>query len=908
MPDYWAYWGKADSQVDGGHHLAVFHCLDVAAVSSAMVQRSPVLRRKLGGLMRLEEERVAATVAGLVALHDVGKFDVRFQMKAPEVALLLDATRTGVPKARAYDHGSFGYQQLLDLQRHEPEVFNATVGAGSVPLLQAVCGHHGAFPSHGAPPQEPGFRAFRQPDRAVRSALVRDFCTLFGSLGAALPRRGECSMALMELIAGLCSVADWLGSQHEWFPYCSVPTSLAEYYRRAEAQASRLLNALPLNSAEPSGADFQQLFEGKQPRDVQLLTEALPVTAEPSLVIVEAGMGTGKTEAALSLATRMMMAGAASGLYVALPTMATSNGMFGRAEQAAEKMFRGSVNLRLAHGRARSFDPFDRLVQRSLQGSLGSSETEADVVCARWFLSRKRALLGQFGVGTVDQAMQAAIKVRHHFVRAFGLAQQVVILDEVHAYDAYMEVILERLVEWLGALRAPVVLLSATLPAERRNKFASSYASGAGWSLPSASTPDLTATRTPYPCVTVVAESGVRELSPNTSPPDRRVAVRRVATGEPESAVIPILAEAVGAGATVCWIRNTVGEAQAAFEAAVAAGLAPELFHARFRGCDRSAIERKVLADYGPRAERKGRLLIATQVVEQSLDLDFDLLITDLCPIDLLLQRCGRLQRHPIARPRGYESPVLVVVEPEDAAAAGLRFGVSGKVYDPATLWLSRDSIREELLLPSCIRGLVEDSYDPETRRRRLEAAGERHQEAERKRLDELESRRQRARVVCIPPTTLDAAAIPGCHEDDDAEVQALTRDGDSTTLLLALWDSEDGVAGSLDGGDAWVLEPEAPDAWRTARELQEQVVSVPAYPWDCIERGARAHGEWRAWEAWEQQCTRFLKAMGMGEVIVVPVTKRGEVYAGRVTTSKGEAKRVRYGRTRGLWFPKEES
>lgn len=907
--EYWNYWGKAAPGVPGGHHLAVFHSLDVAAVAETMLQRAPVLLRRFASMMGLACERVPATVAAFVALHDIGKFDVRFQLKAPDVALALDASRRGAPRPREYDHGWFGYQQLLDLAELDPGFFASIVGAGTEPMLQAVCGHHGAFPSHATPARQPGYRAFRERDREVRRSLVGDLFAFFRSHGAAVPWSGETSMALMELLAGLCSVADWLGSQDEWFPYCPEPLPLDRYYARALKQAGRMLDALPLHSAEPSGAGFEQLFAGKKPRDVQTVTEALEVDSDPRLVIVEAGMGSGKTEAALSLAERMMSAGAASGVYVALPTMATSNGMFARAEQAAERMFRGLVNLRLAHGRARSFDPFDRLVERSLRASPTPSEAEAEVVCARWFLSRKRALLGQLGVGTVDQAMQAALKVRHHFVRAFGLAQQVVILDEVHAYDAYMEVILERLVEWLGALGTPVVLLSATLPAERRDRFARAYCTGAGWPHePSIDSGSHAAA--PYPCVTEVSRTGVEQRSTATAPPSREVRIRRLCTSDPVSAVLPMLSEAVGRGATACWIRNTVGEAQEAFDAAVAAGLPVDLFHARFRGCDRARIESRVLADYGPRSVRKGRLLIATQVVEQSLDLDFDLLVTDLCPIDLLLQRCGRLHRHPLPRPAGCEEAVLVVVEPDEQAVAGLRFGVSGKVYDPATLWLARDSIARlaRLELPSCIRALVEDSYDPAVRTQRLEAAGPAAQEAERKRAAELESRRQRARVVCIPPTTVEPSAIAGCHEDDDVQVQALTRDGDSTTLLLLLWDAEAGSGGSLEGGEPWALEPDAPDAWKLARELHEQVVSVPAWPWDGIERGARARGEWRAWEAWEQRCRRFLEQMGLGDVIVVPMRTRDGCHSGRVTTRQGVAKRLRYSDTRGLWFPKEET
>ena len=903
---YFSYWGKADPAF-GSVHLAAFHCLDVAAVAECMLASDELLRVRLADWLRLNRDEVVPTVAALCALHDIGKLDARFQVKARDQGVRLDPARAVVP-SDGYDHGGEGFRHL---RRELRAVIDEQLGEDVWPLLQAVTGHHGSLPSfaaqsYGTSFLAPAFKPIRARDREARAALVSDVVDLFRRRGASFPLQGEPSGALVTVLAGLCSVADWIGSQPEHFPYHHQPLQLARYYEeRAIRGASAALDAIQLRGGRPSGAAFDALFPGYRPRDVQAVTEAMMVSEGPALVIIEAQMGSGKTEAALSLANRMLANGAASGVFIGLPTMATSNAMFERLERVAPRMFGGEVNLVLAHGRRLLHKGFERLLETN---GIEPYADDARVVCNRWLAGRKRALLGQLGVGTVDQAMQAAIRVRHHFVRAFGLARSVVLLDEIHAYDAYMEVILERLVEWLGALGAPVVLLSATLPEQRRIGFAEAYARGAGWNGLAAK-PERNPIDAPYPLVTALDRNGLRELAPAEAPVSRVVRVRRIATSTPEADVPPKLIEAVNKGATVCWIRNTVTEAQAAWDAACALGLEPVLFHARMRGRDRQRIEEQVLREFGSKRAVKGQLLIATQVVEQSLDLDFDWLVTDLCPIDLLLQRIGRLQRHRRARPCGFEVPELVVVTPVDEDIRRLAFGRSSHVYDPATLWLTLDLVQRhaEIALPSDIRRLVELVYDPALRREQIRTAelSDRLREAEAKLEADLEARRQNAKRACIPPTSLDPGSIEDL-DDQDETVQALTRDGDSVTLLPVLWDGEAGR--SLEGEDAWDLDPDSPHAWQTARELLEQLVSVPAYPWERIERGARARGESAAWEAWEARATSFLEARGLGRAVLVPMRAHDDagVFRGAVVTDRGDRKRLAYSMKRGLWFRNE--
>jgi CRISPR-associated endonuclease/helicase Cas3 len=718
---------------------------------------------------------------------------------------------------------------------------------------------------------------------------------LFRERGARFPTAINATPVLAMLVAGLISVCDWIGSQADRFPYRHEPQALPAYYEYALLRAEEALSAIGLISGHPIGGTFGELFDGLVPRDVQSVTEALSLPEGPCLLIIEAQMGAGKTEAALSVASRLLQNGAASGLYFALPTMATSNAMLDRLLVVAPRLYSGAVNLVLAHGRSRLNSAFQALVESPLASP--SAEADAGVVCARWFLSRKRALLGQVGVGTVDQAMQASLRVRHHFVRIFGLATSVVVIDEVHAYDVYMETILERLLEWLGALRTPVILLSATLPERRRAALVRAFLKGLGSERVEVEESSA------YPSVTVASGAGVH-VQAGRSSPARCIALRRVPTEQPERDLLPHLSEAVRRGGMVGWVRNTVDDAQRAYRAACDRGIPARLFHARYRACDRQRIERQVLDRFGRTGERRGELLIATQVVEQSLDLDFDLLATDLAPIDLILQRMGRLHRHDRHRPPSMETPSLLVVEPPEPAVYELAFGPAAHVYDPVTLWLAHDSLvrRDEIALPTEIRALVEQAYDPATRMARIEDApnGAALHAAEERLERSLEEREANAKRVCVPPASFDIGGLL-CFEDDDESVRALTRDGESATLLLVFWNGSTGR--SIDGGSLWEPAPAAPDAWRLAQVLLQETLAVRAYPWERLRPGEKGLARGRGWQDWRKQLDTLLEAIGT-RAIAIPVECVGDDFVGHLESDQRQ-REVRYSPALGLWFPR---
>ncbi|CAN5192713.1 CRISPR-associated helicase/endonuclease Cas3 [soil metagenome] len=913
------YWGKADPTVGAlgrAHHTVLGHSLDVAACAFTLVDSNATLADRLARVTGIAPDAVALTFAAACALHDVGKIDTRFQRKAGAIADVLRPHTAAIPSGK-YDHGAEGFRQVEDDETASARI-HAHLGPSALPILRAVCGHHGALPARGVPDETRSAlpRSVRREDVTARALFETYVIEFFVSRGATLPWPSVADGPLVQRVAGLCAVADWIGSNVDHFPYEPAPQSdMTAYWVRACERAKQACEQAGLLREEPASVAFGVLFPGYSPRDVQVLTEQVNVD-EPSLVIVEAEMGKGKTEAALSLASRFLARGVADGITVALPTMATSNAMFTRVEGVVRKLFpSGDVQVALAHSRASRHSGFQVLVQRGLRAN-DIDAPEASVMCARWLLNKKRVLLAQIGVGTVDQALQAALVVRHQFVRMFGLSRNVVIVDEVHAYDAYMEVLLEHLLGWLGALGVPVILLSATLPSERREALTRAWR-GANGALDrdgkTAVADGLEAAKArAYPLVTVATRSATDILAGGSAVEQRTVAIERVVRLESDddhvNATATRLLTAARAGARVVWIRNTVREAQRAYRAVSAHAGSVEhlLFHARFRGCDRRRIEQLVLDRFGKAAPAGGRVLIATQVVEQSLDLDFDEMHTDLAPVDLLLQRSGRLHRHERARPTGFERPRMGVHVPSEESAAALRFGPSRFVYDAGTLWIADRTLRSRatLALPNDIRALVEESYHPDSRSTLIAEGGPALMAAEAKRAGELEARRTKAKQCCIPPTDADPDGGEALPDDEDA-VQAFTRDGMSATLLPFAWDGRG--ARTLDAAPdspTWNLDAGRSDAWRLAGDLVDETLSLPARG---EVQGRVSLGGRPAWDAWRRLFARFADESGIGtRVVPIPMTPSADGHKGWLRMD-GKRRRVLYTRSLGLLMLSEK-
>lgn len=662
--------------------------------------------------MELDDEDLTAAQRGfLLSLHDIGKFARAFQTKAPHA---WPGDVLGPQGAVPADpgHEVTGLHLLLNrpIATVLDGVFPGWLHAARLVVMRALCGHHGRPRSEPHPPPLPS--QLGEAERAAALAFVQDMLALFRPEPMER-RRGDALQRLGWRLAGLATLADWIGSSAR-FPYAPVSAlaDLAAYLAAARARARGAIAAFGLAPARAAPATgMAGLFDGFAPTPLQAWAEAAPLGDGPVLAVIEDMTGAGKTEAALVLAHRLMAAGRVDGLFLALPTMATAGAMHARLKACWLRLFLPGErpNLVLAHGRA-ALDP--RFVPAPRDADLPpaeeAGEEPAGAQCAAWLADdRRRALLAQVGVGTVDQALLAVLPVRHATLRQRGLARKVLVVDEAHAFDPWMREEMLALLRFHAAMGSSAIILSATLTQGVRQAMVDAFRSGLG-------APPAPLTNNAYPLTTLAGAAGATETPCGARPGLARVTpVRRL----PSSAAAQVaIAAAAARGAAVAWVRNSVDEAIAAHAALLAAGVPALLFHARFAMVDRLAIEAEVLRRFGKDSQPADRamVVVATQVIEQSLDLDFDLLVSDLAPADLLIQRAGRLWRHRDRAARPLPTPEMLLLSPEpreDAGADWLREhrGTAAVYRDPALLWRSaRAVLAGGIAAPEGLRGLIE--------------------------------------------------------------------------------------------------------------------------------------------------------------------------------------------------------
>ncbi|MFT4034123.1 MAG: CRISPR-associated helicase Cas3' [Patulibacter sp.] len=394
----------------------------------------------------------------------------------------------------------------------------------------------------------------------------------------------------------------------------------------------------------------------------------------------------------------------ARGFYVGLPTKATAEQFHRRASAFGEALWPGAdVVPQLLHSSAGLREPqpvptVDDAPDREVRA-------EACGDAASWFAGKRRGLVAPAGVGTIDQALLGILRSKHHFVRLWGLQGKVVVFDEVHAYDAYTLTLLERAVEWLAALDSTVVLLSATLPRATRERLAAAFATGLGQGSSIAGV-DVVVADAPYPRVLSVDADGAQVVAVADDRDPRRVLLRQMplSPGHEAEDLAGVVSAAVEAGGVVAVVCNTVASAQERYDALRSALSGDEielvLLHARLRPHERDEIERQLLDAAGPPAADRRRprrmVVVATQIIEQSLDIDFDGMFTDLAPIDLLIQRAGRVHRHdrPGKDRHAHREPILTVLDTPGETIDREYLRASDKVYVPAVLQRTRAALR----------------------------------------------------------------------------------------------------------------------------------------------------------------------------------------------------------------------
>lgn len=681
-------WGK--SKADGRVNLLIQHLLDTGAAAEHIWDHylAPALRWRLDELCR---GRGRAFFTWLCAVHDVGKATPAFQSQAPELARAVQDSGLRFGKLpphanRQWRHDPAGGKIIRDALRRAGWSKDTT--AWVWPL---IAGHHGAFPGQAVlNSRQAEGRLHGNDERwdAVQAGLV-DIVTAaagFDSLPQAEPD-GLPSRADQLALSGSIVMADWIASNESHFAGIDMLDDVGMDVARK--RAARAWAALGLRGGwgerlpVPDGDVVRRRFELPARPSQALVVEMARSMPAPGLLIIEAPMGEGKTEAALAAAEIFAARFGADGVFVGMPTQATSDPMYSRVRTWSRGIQDG-LPVALLHGK-RMFNPEWRtLVEASRPQRACTGEDEygvpfsnideggdhersgGDDAPAEWFLGPKRGLLAPFVVGTIDQLLYGATRTRHVMLRYAGLAGKIVVLDEIHAADVYMLQFVDEGLRWLGQGGVPVILLSATLAPDQRRQLVASYVQGA------LGDPHVIADDLPraegYPSVTTtwVDEGAAYHHVASTSSwrEPQRVAVEVLdeRPDDPITSVTDLVLRELGSGGCALVIRNTVGRAQQTY-AALRAELGEDLvlLHARLSAGHRADRTERVLSLLRPpdgSTDRPDRLVVvATQLAEQSFDVDVDLLVSDLAPIDLLLQRVGRLHRH--ARPESDRPPGL---------------------------------------------------------------------------------------------------------------------------------------------------------------------------------------------------------------------------------------------------------
>lgn len=847
-----AVWAKSQTDVHQNHLLVGWlplyqHLDDTAGVAERLWDHWVPASLK-GSLAHSfgSERATRQLLLWLAALHDVGKASPAFAVQVPQLAqrmtnvgLLVDSGLADGDERRQTRHELVSFLAIRDWL----QTAHGFSRMSAEQIASVAAAHHGrpaSFPQIAFAQDSPhltgddpdaGWRPVREEFLSRADAAYVDQDTFDQWRSAKILQPG------LVALSGLVIVADWIASSDlfEAAPLDRWP---------AEATAARVANAWKKldfpgpwrphqESADPAEllAKRFALPDGAVPHPAQahLVDTALRLE-RPELMILEAEMGSGKTEAALLAAEILAGRFGMSGIFIGLPTQATADGMFSRVLAWMEHLdLETPSNVFLARGRAELNPEYEERVREAYFRPIGQDAGKADAdgsmaIAHNWFSNPRRGPLSNFVVGTIDQALFAGLRSRYLMLRHLAFAGKVVVIDEAHACDEYMGEFLVRVLEWLGAYGVPVILLSATLPSGLRSAYLQAYDRGRDALLPAVE-PDVPAwearlaaagsavadprygrlaAEIGYPVVTVSnADGSPSTTALSSSRASRPVLLDRI-EDDPQH-LVRMLGTALRDGGNVAIIRNTVRRAQetAAALRAEISDIPVTVAHSRFLGLDRAAKDRELLRRYGPKGERPGcSIVVATQVIEQSLDLDFDLMVSDIAPVDLLIQRLGRLHRHDRAtRPAPLREPRLVLTGADWSASPPVFDRGSRHIYGDALLLRTAAVLkgRTALMLPDDIAPLVETVYGKDVEY----APADWHavlREADRVALKKSTARRRAAATYALGGVRGEDASLIGWLNGPDSDPEltppgrVTVRDGDETLEVIVLQRGHDGV------------------------------------------------------------------------------------------------------------------
>lgn len=683
-----AFWAKSGRTRPDVWLSLPQHLMDAADVAGLLFDHyaSEHHRMILASVWEGDRVKARAALCFLAGVHDCGKASLAFTCQVPTLAQLVRDQGLNVPHWRdlpgrsVLPHSLVSYFALVDAitegrgNTHRAREWAAVVGV-----------HHGRYPGSGplgeAQSAYSGGAEVRSGDsrwREVRREIIawmakRTGFPLASSEPTELPKL---PVAVASAYASLVVVADWLASNEHFFPLLSLEKNSLPGAMSPEGQARRVEAAwraadmpgamrIPMDEGKDIGARYRHRFSWSDdvtPTAAQIGAVRIAEAEDPDFMIVEAPPGSGKTELAFSVTEVLLRKRGLQGVMIALPTQATTDAMFERARGWLDGILGDEpqkLGLFLAHGKNELNAEFLHLLEGNhdlievsdddLPREVGTrGRTSSGLVANRWMTSRWRSTLSPVVVGTIDQVLLAALRSRHVLMRHLGLMGKAVIIDEVHAADSYMETYLESALIWLGMYRVPVILLSATLPSSRRCALVAAYRRGRDHVETDGAE---VGGNIGYPAITTLGSTGgpanVAVLPGGGEQPPKTI---RPLVVSDEDEIGDYLVERLAEGGCALVVRNTVDDAQRTFDA-VLKRFAPEetsLLHSRFLASDRGERDARMLRLFGKDSSKRPErhIVVATQVIEQSLDVDFDIVLTDPAPMDLVLQRIGRLHRH----------------------------------------------------------------------------------------------------------------------------------------------------------------------------------------------------------------------------------------------------------------------
>lgn len=622
---YYKYWGKTNSENKDEYHLAAYHMIDVLNNIELYLKYNPIFLNFISNKLNQNKEDVKNFILIMGCFHDLGKFSSKhFQSKVDYLQKNLMGNIITVEEKIHHTDLMMHYdcEFLKDLFEID---FSVDEDEFSDIIKNIYFGHHGRVLSY----SRPIGNVFTKDDLSAISAFINDIKHLYNINkininDTLLSNLKEISW----ILNGLIIFSDWMGSNNEVYGYLSKEVELKEYkdqsikktvetFSKMDFDKDKILKDVDVNSIFPYIKTMTPLQDYVSKMELK----------NKQIIIIEDVTGSGKTEAAFILAARLLNKGLNKGIQFLLPTMATTDCMYNRVDSFYGNVFTSQSSFILAHGKRGQNKKYIKNIWKN-----NSNKWLSD--------NRKKALLSDLGVSTIDQSLLGVLKAKHQSLRLFGLFGKVLIFDEIHSNDEYQNGLLKQLIYAHSKMGGSIILMSATLSKKDKEMFLTAFNEGR----------NIEIKENPYPCVTTsCGEDDLVENKLNTREElERKINIDFFHSKED---VKDKLIKKFKSGSNVCWIRNTVQDSVDAYLEIIRV-LGKEnivLLHSKFTASDRMKKQNYIIENLGKTSgskERNGVLVISTQVIEQSVDVDFDYMISDLAPIDSLIQRFGRVMRH----------------------------------------------------------------------------------------------------------------------------------------------------------------------------------------------------------------------------------------------------------------------